>query len=566
MGAFIVYSIEVAVIMSVLYLSYKVLLSTATFHKFNRMILLLIYVASFALPAVIPLLKVSAMETVVEIGMPVVAVVADAGRISGEAPANSSVPVDWNLVFGIVYLVGMSICLILTLASIFRMIRIIKTGESLRPYGNVIVSRLSKGTFSWGNMIIVAQSDIDDDFDKVILHEQTHLNALHWLDLALGQLIVICQWFSPAAYLMMRELKSVHEFEVDSKISSDDPYAYQMMLIKKTAGSSFPTFADSLNSQLKLRITMMLSKRSSERRRLAALALIPMAAVAVVGLSQPAVANVFSTFSDRDSDREINNFVANLQMPEALPGIAMEESAGFQSEKASMTETGSTEIANEKSSSSMPMPQNANEDMATEKTATVSANDSADQTAQDQPAKKKLVCLFDGKPYSGDITKLNSEEIAGMKMVKDNPKYPDGCMEIYTKEYAKANGITFGNNAPQKDENEVYSAVEQPAEFPGVTKALMKYINDNIVFPKSEIDGEDQRKTVIVKMLINEDGSVKAETVLKSVGKPFDDEALRLINGMPKWIPGKNNGKPVASYFTIPIIFTYRASKPAEQK
>ena len=52
-----------------------------------------------------------------------------------------------------------------------------------------------------------------------------------------------------------------------------------------------------------------------------------MAAVAVVGLSQPAVANVFSTFSDRDSDREINNFVANLQMPEALPGIAMEESA-----------------------------------------------------------------------------------------------------------------------------------------------------------------------------------------------------------------------------------------------
>ena len=92
-----------------------------------------------------------------------------------------------------------------------------------------------------------------------------------------------------------------------------------------------------------------------------------MAAVAVVGLSQPAVANVFSTFSDRDSDREINNFVANLQMPEALPGIAMEESAGFQSEKASMTETGSTEIANEKSSESMPMPQNANEDMATEK-------------------------------------------------------------------------------------------------------------------------------------------------------------------------------------------------------
>ena len=81
-----------------------------------------------------------------------------------------------------------------------------------------------------------------------------------------------------------------------------------------------------------------------------------------------------------------------------------------------------------------------------------------------------------------------------MKMVKDNPKYPDGCMEIYTKEYAKANGITFGNNAPQKDENEVYSAVEQPAEFPGGTKALMKYINDNIVFPKSEIDGEDQKE------------------------------------------------------------------------
>jgi beta-lactamase regulating signal transducer with metallopeptidase domain len=69
----------------------------------------------------------------------------------------------------------------------------------------------------------------------VMAHEKAHLRLLHWLDLIPAQLTVVLQWFSPAAWLMMRELRDVHEFRVDELVAGDDPAEYQMMLIRLSA-------------------------------------------------------------------------------------------------------------------------------------------------------------------------------------------------------------------------------------------------------------------------------------------------------------------------------------------
>lgn len=68
---------------------------------------------------------------------------------------------------------------------------------------------------------------------------------------------------------------------------------------------------------------------------------------------------------------------------------------------------------------------------------------------------------------------------------------------------------------------------------------------------------------VIVKFIINKNGEVSDPVILKSGGEPFDKEAIRVINMMPKWEPGENNGQPVDSYFTIPI--TFRAKEIPEK-
>ncbi len=103
-------------------------------------------------------------------------------------------------------------------------------------------------------------------------------------------------------------------------------------------------------------------------------------------------------------------------------------------------------------------------------------------------------------------------------------------------------------------EEEIFQAVEQPAEFPGGQAALMKWLGSNIRYPEAAQQNDVQGR-VIVKFVVEKDGSVSQATILKGVDKDLDKEALRVVNKMPKWQAGKNNGVSVRSYFTLPVVF-----------
>lgn len=105
-----------------------------------------------------------------------------------------------------------------------------------------------------------------------------------------------------------------------------------------------------------------------------------------------------------------------------------------------------------------------------------------------------------------------------------------------------------------KKEEQIFRAVEQPAEFPGGQAALMKYLNNNIRYPEMAIANDIQGR-VHVEFVIERDGSVGHARILKGVDKSLDKEALRVVNSMPRWQPGKNNGVAVRSYFTLPVTF-----------
>ncbi|MDE6650515.1 MAG: TonB family protein [Muribaculaceae bacterium] len=103
-------------------------------------------------------------------------------------------------------------------------------------------------------------------------------------------------------------------------------------------------------------------------------------------------------------------------------------------------------------------------------------------------------------------------------------------------------------------EEEIFQAVEQQAEFPGGMAALMKWLSSNIRYPEAAQQNDVQGK-VIVKFVVEKDGSVSQAQILKGVDKDLDKEALRVVNKMPKWQAGKNNGVAVRSYFTLPVNF-----------
>ena len=101
---------------------------------------------------------------------------------------------------------------------------------------------------------------------------------------------------------------------------------------------------------------------------------------------------------------------------------------------------------------------------------------------------------------------------------------------------------------------EIFVAVEQPAEFKGGMGALMKWLGNNIRYPEAAQQNGVQGR-VVVKFVVEKDGSVSNPTILKGVDKDLDAEALRVVKRMPKWQPGKNNGQPVRSYFQLPVTF-----------
>ena len=97
----------------------------------------------------------------------------------------------------------------------------------------------------------------------------------------------------------------------------------------------------------------------------------------------------------------------------------------------------------------------------------------------------------------------------------------------------------------------VYAIVEQ---MPAPGYNIAQYLSKNLHYPalakKNKIQGR-----VIVKYVVNEDGSLSDFTVLKGIGSGCDEEALRVLKNMPAWKPGKKNGKTVKVYYTQPITF-----------
>lgn len=103
-------------------------------------------------------------------------------------------------------------------------------------------------------------------------------------------------------------------------------------------------------------------------------------------------------------------------------------------------------------------------------------------------------------------------------------------------------------------EEEIFTTVEQNPEFPGGQAAMYRYIGDNMKYPSAAQRANVSGK-VFVKFVVERDGSIGDIQVLKGIGFGCDEEATRVIKSMPKWSPGRQNGRNVRVYFTMPISF-----------
>jgi len=113
---------------------------------------------------------------------------------------------------------------------------------------------------------------------------------------------------------------------------------------------------------------------------------------------------------------------------------------------------------------------------------------------------------------------------------------------------------------PAKDSKGIYDHVEAMPEFPGGDAALLKWLQDNVKYPV-EAQEKGIQGTVYLRFVVTPDGSVDNVEVVKSSNPILDEEAVRAIKTMPKFTPGKQDGKPVYVYYQVPVRFKMEDKK-----
>jgi TonB family protein len=337
----------------------------------------------------------------------------------------------------------------------FRLREIIRSGiiKEIREGAKVVVVDSDIAPFSWFGYVVISEKDYRENPQEIITHEIAHINYCHSIDVALCNLLIIFQWYNPAAWLIRRELQDVHEFEADEKVLEKgvDAKQYQMLLIKKSVGEHMFSMANNLNhNSLKKRIKMMKTEKTNRWHCIKAFALVPIVAIAVIAFANPKV-EAMAIKAKAEGDAIFNALVPN-------GGTGKEESSAI--------------VDDENSSEQVQL------------------------TAAAQPEEK-------------------------------------------------------GND---------YSVVDEMPMFPGGMSKLIQYLQENIKYP-AEAMNQGVQGRVITRFVVKTDGSIEDVKIVKSVDAQLDAEALRVVGAMPKWTPGKHDGKLVNVQYTLPIDF--RLNKPS---
>lgn len=304
MSAFFVYILQSAVCLAILFLFYSILLSRETFYRYNRVALLCLIPLSFVLPLChLPLFTES------ESAAPVPVVILDNlsafSYVTDDVEATAA-PVPVALVAAIVlYWAGVVFFVARYIVTIVHLLRLMSSGRRVTDDEGrqIIVLPRSIAPFSWFGRIVLSEEDYAAHSREILLHESAHIRKRHSLDLLVADLCTWLQWFNPAAWLLKRELQTVHEYEADAEVIDQgiDARQYQLLLIKRSVGSKFYCVTNHFNhNKLNKRITMMLKKKSNRKATWKYLYVIPVALCTVTVFARPEVSERLDEIASTD--------------------------------------------------------------------------------------------------------------------------------------------------------------------------------------------------------------------------------------------------------------------------
>jgi hypothetical protein len=356
----------------------------------------------------------------------------------------------------------------------------------------------------------------------------------------------MCALVNPVAWLLLRELKALHEYEADDHVLRSgrlEAKTYQTLLIKKTVGAEAYALASCLNFNLKNRIIMMKKEQTNGWRKAWLLAVIPVAGVALAVFAKPA----------SEADKSVDICLAPVETVDIPLQPDASRAVNLYVEKDGdvyCSVGGHAFFKHEK------------------QRIDIELDDVVSQGVMDAYENGKPTTVHITCEEGTDVEKyksVHSQARTALTLAKskvDNPEKIDGRIAVHNNEYR----ALLGSSAVA-DNDTIYKVVENLPEFPGGTGELMTYLMKNLVYPQecNAVPGFGMR--VIVRVVVEKDGSLSDITVLnhkdsnketpenKAAREAARNEAVRVVKSMPKWTPAKHKGKAVRCYFTMPVVF-----------
>ena len=490
------YLLKVNVAFVLFYAFYRLFFYKDTFFKLRRAILL----AFFGLALFYPLLNIQdwvrQQEPIADVIYMYSAMLPEA-----TAKADAAASVDWyGWLLGSLGFIYWGIVAFLCgrfLVQLSSILWLAHTSERVVIHETPVYAlRKAAGPFSFFRMVFLhPESHSDKETDEILTHECTHVSQWHSIDVILSEMMCMACWFNPFVWLLKREVRHNLEYLADNTViqSGYDSKSYQYHLLGLAHHQSVTTLYNSFNVlHLKNRIMMMNKKRSPGIVRTKYLIFIPLVGILMLLSNIEAVARLTVRLANEAT-------VSNAMV--TATGILVDET-GQPLIGASVVVKGGKErtITDKKGAFSLEVPANA-----------------------------ILRCSYQGR---------ESQEVLAADMT---------------------NNTHLSLSSKSREMNEqVFTVVEKMPSFPGGDAELLKYIATNIKYPKESQDNGEQGR-VICSFIVGRDGSVNNPEVLRGVTPLLNEEAVRVINTMPRWNPGM----AVAVKYTVPI--TFRLKSPVEE-
>lgn len=500
------YLIESAISLGIFTLIYRVLLQGE--HRFHatRYYLLLALLFSTLLPflkikvgAVQMLPGISGAENAASDGYFLETVTVYAGTLPERL---SQMVLSFNL-SALIYIIGAALVLLILFFGLFQILHLLRSGRIFKLGSTrLVISGGDNAAYSFFNFIFISEALIrQKNWKTVVYHEIEHVRQGHTFDVMFVDLMMFFQWFNPFYWVIRRLVRENHEYLADNAVLARGTITtarYKELLLNQALGVQFVMASQFVNiNTIKKRFKMITNQKTNQYGYFR----YSFGVAIALALSL--------LFACEGFDKTI--------------GTASQDQIIYLGEYKSMSQLKDMNL----------------------KTLGIVEADQLDVLTLFPEMKETL---------KGDKFQLAFDLSDPVQMKMFNK------IDVNSITFESFDADDFAHMGFEKAEpmdlpdEEVFVIADEMPEFPGGEEALRKYLGGAIQYPTAASENGIQGK-VYVSFVVSSEGKVKNAKIARGVDPLLNAEALRVVNALPVWIPGKHNGVPVNVSFTIPINF-----------